>query len=143
MFTACTTKNVKKAILKSFCNVTGKLHVVVATIAFGMGLDCPNVRRIIHWGPPSDLEGYIQETGHGGRDNITATATLYYSKCDIRHEYIESSMKNYCICKNRTVCRRKMLFADFGPLNKDTTALGHMCCDVCACTCTVKGDIQN
>ena len=53
------------------------LRVVIATIAFGMGLDCPNVRRIIHWGPSNDVEAYIQETGRAGRDGESAEALLY------------------------------------------------------------------
>lgn len=60
MFTACTHAAVKNDILESFCAADGVLRVVVATVAFGMGLDCPNVRRIIHWGPSNDIELYIQ-----------------------------------------------------------------------------------
>ena len=63
MFSACTHPDVKDEVLKSFCNPNGILRIVVATIAFGMGLECPNVSRIIHWGPPSDVESYLQETG--------------------------------------------------------------------------------
>ena len=48
--------------------VYGLVRIVVATVAFSMGLDSPNVRRILHWGPPEDLEQYVQETGCGGRD---------------------------------------------------------------------------
>lgn len=60
MFTACTRSSVKDAILRSFCDPKGILRVVVATIAFGMGLDCPNVRKVVHWGPSSDVELYMQ-----------------------------------------------------------------------------------
>lgn len=56
----------KKAILETFPKQDSVLRVVVATIAFGMGLDCPNVRRVIHWGPSSDIESYLQETGRAG-----------------------------------------------------------------------------
>ena len=52
MFSACTTAAVKD----SFCTAHGTLRVVIATIAFGLGLNCPNVRRIIHWGPAGDIE---------------------------------------------------------------------------------------
>ena len=82
MYTACTTKDVKDSIVKSFCKPNGTLRIVVATVAFGMGLDCPNVRTIIHLGAPSDVEAYIQETGCAGRDGAQATAILYYSKKD-------------------------------------------------------------
>ena len=54
MFTACTSVDVKEDVVKSFTQPEGRLRIIVATVAFGMGMDCSNVRRIIHWGPPSD-----------------------------------------------------------------------------------------
>ncbi len=70
MVSAGTTPDVKETILQSFCQVDGLLCVVIATVAFGMGLDCPNVRRIIHWSPSQDMEQYVQETGCTGRDGL-------------------------------------------------------------------------
>ena len=77
MFTACTHPPVKEKILSNFKNLQGSLRVVVATVAFGMGLDCPNVHKIIHWGPSSDKESYMQETGRAGRDGLPSMAVLY------------------------------------------------------------------
>lgn len=83
MFTACNTASIKNSILSSFLSPIGKLRIVVATVAFGLEFDCPDVCRIIHWTLPADLESYIQETGRGGRDGSTAHVTLFYSKKDI------------------------------------------------------------
>ena len=55
----------------------------MATVAFGLGLDSPNVRHVIHWGPPEYLELYVQESGRGGRDGMKTTATLFYGKKDL------------------------------------------------------------
>lgn len=54
----------------------------MATIAFGMGLDSQCVRQVIHWGPSSQLEDYVQETGRGGRDGGLSLAILYFAKAD-------------------------------------------------------------
>ena len=72
MFCSCTQSDVKEAILASFCSVNGTLRVVIATVSFGMGLDCPNVRRVFHWGASPDIELYIQETGRAGRDGLAS-----------------------------------------------------------------------
>ena len=77
MFCSCTQSDVKEAILASFCSVNGTLTVVIATVSFGMGLDCPNVRRVFHWGASPDIELYIQETGWAGRDGLASKAILY------------------------------------------------------------------
>lgn len=77
MFTACTHSTVKKVILENFPKRDSVLRVVVVTIAFRMGLDSLNIRRIIHWGPSSDIESYSQETGRAGQDGLQAAAELY------------------------------------------------------------------
>ena len=76
MFTACTEQSVKDTIISNFTQKNACLMVVIATVAFGMGLDSPNIRRIIHWGAPADIESYIQETGRAGRDGEQSHAVL-------------------------------------------------------------------
>ena len=51
----------KEIVLSTFCHPEGQLCVIVATSAFGMGIDCSNIHTIIHWGPPCSLEEYVQE----------------------------------------------------------------------------------
>ena len=63
MFTRVLTVNKKEEVLHSFSSLNGKLRLVIATTAFGMGIDCPDIRRIFHWGMPSTIEEYVQETG--------------------------------------------------------------------------------
>ena len=132
MFTACTPMSVKEDILQSFCDVNGILRVVVATVAFGMGLDCPNVRRIIHWGLSADLEQYVQETGRAGRDNVASLATLYLPPMSLR--FADQRMKEYC--NNVDKCRRLLMLEQFkdtptNPCSDDINYSKGFCCDVC------------
>ena len=141
MFNGRTRDNVKDVELESFCNPTGCLRIIIATVAFGLGLDCPNVRRIIHWGPSNDIEQYMQETGRAGRDSLPAVAVLH--TVDLAAHEVEESMKQYY--KNKVKCRRKLLlspFEDFSS-NEDYCETFCKCCDVCESVCTCMPCIEN
>ncbi len=72
-----TEQTVQNAIFHLFCTKS-VLRLVVATIAFGMGVDCPDVRKVIYYGPPSDIEKYVQKTGRvKGKLCIDANICLY------------------------------------------------------------------
>ena len=124
MFTSITEDTVKTSIIQNFTSCEGCCRVVIGTIAFGMGLDSPNVRNVIHWGPSSDIESYVQESGRVGRDGEPAYAKLFYADTG---GGVSSDMKKYC--KNSGTCRKDFLFKHF---DSDVTAnCDNVCCDIC------------
>lgn len=137
MYTKCTELSVKEDIITAFSAADSKLRVVVATIAFGMGLDCPNVSQVIHWGPSSTVEDYVQEIVRAGRDAaVQAHATLYVEKGD--QQFTSANMMEYC--RNRHKCRRELLFCGFDEYDRNDAPLGCKCYDYCSvhCTCCLQ-----
>ncbi len=119
------------------------IRVMVATIAFGMGIDKPDVRYVIHCDLPRSVEGYYQETGRAGRDGLPAECTLFFSQADrSKVEYfidrIEDpeyrrvaqrklqDMISFCTVRS---CRRKFLLEYFAD---DITKKNCGACDICA-----------
>ena len=68
--------------------------MVIATVSFGMGLDCPNVRRVFHWEASPDIEVYIQETSRAGRDGLACTVNRFTEK-DMREYEINAGDNCY------------------------------------------------
>ena len=135
MYTHCTDQSVKDKILQQFTSSSPLPHVIVAIIAFGMGINCPSVWQIIHWGVPEDVETYVQETGRAGQDGLLSCALLFYGKGDLSKKRTSEHMRQYCMNLDKQ-CRKVMLFSDFDGCQNITTA-GCQCCDICrkGCTC--------
>ena len=104
---------------------------MIATTAFSMGIDCPDIRTVVHFGTPGTVEEYVQESGRAGRDHNPATARMLYGKPP---KGTSVQMKSYGT--NKRECRRKLLFKNFlfSSENSDDIQLCK-CCDNCAKTC--------
>ena len=77
MYMSCTEEFIKDKIERLFV-MESPLRVVVAMIAFGLGIDCPDVRHVINFGLLSDIESYVQEIGRAGRVTQPSPATLVF-----------------------------------------------------------------
>ena len=86
------TENQRKQVHESF--IYDRVPIVVATIAFGMGIDKPNIRKIINWGIPANLETYYQEIGRAGRDGLDSECHLLYNNGDLFiHKFLIDKMQ--------------------------------------------------
>ncbi len=121
-----------------------EVDVIVATIAFGMGIDKPDVRFVVHYDTPKSLEGYYQETGRAGRDGLEGECIMFYSYNDIiklekfskdkpvtERENAKILLEEMVSYAESSVCRRKQLLHYFGEeyLESDCKESGK--CDAC------------
>lgn len=119
-----------------------KIHVMVATIAFGMGIDKPNIRYVIHGDIPKSPEGYYQETGRAGRDGEQADCLLLFSRGDTRNiryfigqmeegperERAEENLRRMVRFASVRVCRRRQILEYFA---EDFPEENCGSCDIC------------
>lgn len=84
---------IRRRVLRAF--LTDQVHVIVATSAFGMGIDKPDVRQVLHWGPPPTLEAYYQEAGRGGRDGSPAECLVLWRREDLGWGNTSPAMQHY------------------------------------------------
>ena len=122
-----------------------EIHVVVATLAFGMGIDKPDVRLVLHWGPPKTVEAYYQQAGRAGRDGDPSRCVLFYEAADwvktervLTHDAEPAAAARAvaglramrAFCEDATRCRRVALVQYFGTQD-ETLPAPCGACDAC------------
>ncbi len=142
MYHASNSPATQEHVLSEFCKTESTIRCLIATVAFGMGVQVPDVRLMIHWGLPTEPLNYWQEIGRAGRDGKKSLAvTLAYprSKC---HKSITDNMKS--LVKVKT-CTRAAILEEMACKGMDTSPLTHIgkgqpcqgkqCKDICECPC--------
>ena len=138
MYHANTPSHNKQVIMQSMEKADGIVHVVFATVALGMGVNFVGLNRVLHYGAPSTIEDYFQESGRAGRSGELSTSTIKWKPSDAplwkglsrpRHAEI-AAVRHYL--ENDKECRREQLLHHFDrsmqvPESRELL----LCCDVC------------
>ena len=130
IFTSVSTTSMREMLLEEYCKTDTNLRLLIATNAFGLGVDCPDIERVINWGSPSTLEELVQESGRAGRDGRQAIAVLYPRRVGRK---VPKEVKEYQ--ENTTMCRRRKLFQSFLFTAEGALIKACACCDLCTKIC--------
>ena len=126
MYHSESAKSVIVAVMHTLSNENGTVRRVFATQSLSMGVNCRNIREIVFWGPPKNLEEYFQECGRAGRDQLASTALLLFSSSQLHR--CTNEMKLLCTGNG---CMRHMVLKYYG---YDSACLQRslICCTICS-----------
>ena len=135
MYHRKTSEENKTRVLDSLMKSEGTICVLLATTSLGIGVNIPDIKYVIHFGPPKDVEDYVQAVGRAGRDGAQAFAILYFTgnllgKCSLE-------MKMYG--RTEDTCLRQALYESFDK-NPGKPKYLHNCCSFCEDHCKCNGD---
>ena len=129
MYHSQSPPSVKRAVSSSLSDPNGVIRRVFATQSLSMGINCPNVREVVHFGPPKSLEVYVQEIGRAGRDKLASRATVLFCNQQLQERITPKAVIH--LCKNpASQCLRKIVMNYFSAKCCDVDPVN--CCLVCA-----------
>lgn len=131
MFHSETSHSVKKEIKEDMERSEGKIRILIASSAAVMGVSYKAVNNVVNYGPPKDMDNFLQQIGRAGRDGTSSKSLLLYHGRQCRN--IDTDMADYI--SNKENCRRQSLPSCFNASPSNTT-LKHACCDVCSLKCS-------
>ena len=102
MYHRSTVPRIKKLITESFPKKDSIIRLVIATVAFGMGIDCPDIAYVINWGAPSTFEDFYQQAGRAGRSLTMQSYSIVYHKTDISLRFTNDRMRAFCLASHKT-----------------------------------------
>ena len=137
MFHAGSPNSVKQHIIHEMARLGSYLRIIICTIAFGMGIDCKDTYRSIHFGPPKTVELLVQESGRIGRDGKQCISYILHN--GLLSSHCNGQMKQLMQTQS---CRREYIVSLFSVTNNKTSEKNCLCCDNCALLCQCNNSIQ-
>ena len=142
MFHQSTEQEIKETVIRSFKKTESTCRVVIATIALVMGMNFPDVRRVVNYGPPNSLEQYVQQCGRARRDQKQSSAILLWHGRQTKT--CDDTIISYLQARE---CRRKFILREFGWTPETPITPQDLCCDdfskKCDCTETHQLPLQD
>lgn len=134
IFHSLTLSKYKKRVMNSFKSDTGSVRVVIATSALSMGVNFPDVKYVVHYGPARSSVDHIQEAGRAGRNGEKACdITIYHGQ---QLSFCEKGIKDFA---KSTSCLRQAIYLPFDSNIKSVVPM-HDCCSICERDCKCNGD---
>ena len=119
-------------IFAEFPKLDSKIRVLITTVAFGMGVNIPDISYVLHWGVPSTVVAYWQEVGRCARDGRPGRAIMYAYSRSINKSIVKPDMIDLCNRIGNGACIRKTVLGNFSELSTSSCPTGEDCCSNCA-----------
>ena len=134
----------RERIIQELVSGTSQLRLLFVTVAFGIGMDVHDIRRIVHIGVPHTIEQYFQEAGRCGRDGLPASSIIYYNSYHLApSRNISPHMKELVKADK---CKREIILNYFGYEQSKRIGPEHTCCDfhqqICCCDDCILNSVQ-